>query len=90
MFRLHQRLVGLRRRHPWLHRARTTVISLTNERFAYVAGDADHALVVALNVSDEPFRVPLPDGGDELLEGQDAVLDDGVVMVGPHGWAVAG
>ena len=25
-YRLHQELIGLRRRHPWLHRARTTTL----------------------------------------------------------------
>ena len=32
ILRLHQDLIGLRRRHPWLHRARTTQVELANER----------------------------------------------------------
>ena len=30
VFRLHQYLIGLRRRHPWLHTARTSPLKLTN------------------------------------------------------------
>jgi cyclomaltodextrinase / maltogenic alpha-amylase / neopullulanase len=35
--RLHQRLIGFRRRHPWLVRARTTVQHLANEAIAFRA-----------------------------------------------------
>jgi cyclomaltodextrinase len=28
IYRLHQRLIGLRRRHPWLHRAQSRVVEL--------------------------------------------------------------
>lgn len=34
-YRLHQDLIGLRRRHPWLVGARSRKISLDNERFVY-------------------------------------------------------
>ena len=34
-YRLHQDLIGLRRRHPWLVGARSRPISLDNERFVY-------------------------------------------------------
>ena len=34
-YRLHQELIGLRRRHPWLHRARTTTLHLTNMALLY-------------------------------------------------------
>jgi glycosidase len=34
-YRLHQELIGLRRRHPWLMRARTEVGSLSNTAMAY-------------------------------------------------------
>jgi glycosidase len=36
-YRTHQELLGMRRRHPWLVRARTRVVSLTNEHLTYVA-----------------------------------------------------
>ena len=35
VYRLHQDLIGLRRRHPWLHRAQTTMLDLANERMIY-------------------------------------------------------
>ena len=35
MFRMHQQLIGLRRRHPWLTRARTEPEYLTNEEYRY-------------------------------------------------------
>ena len=35
VYRLHQELIGLRRRHPWLHRARTEQVHLANEMFIY-------------------------------------------------------
>ncbi|WP_082771831.1 alpha-amylase family glycosyl hydrolase [Actinoplanes sp. TFC3] len=61
--RLHQDLIGLRRRHPWLHRARTRQLHLTNEQFVYEAFDGDSRLVVALNAGDEPALVPTVGGG---------------------------
>ncbi len=35
VYRLHQDLIGLRRRHPWLHRAQTTMLDLASERMIY-------------------------------------------------------
>ena len=95
-YRLHQHLIGLRRRNPWLHNARTTALQLTNERYVYrVAGrdDDNDALVVALNVADEPMEiVPAEFGSGPLrivagsgMPGDD-VLDR--VHVGAHGWCV--
>ena len=34
-FRLHQHLIGLRRRHPWLHTARTSALHLANSQYVY-------------------------------------------------------
>jgi cyclomaltodextrinase len=50
--RLHQELIGLRRRHPWLHRAHTDVIDLANEHLVYQATDGEHRLIVGLNLTD--------------------------------------
>ena len=55
--RLHQELIGLRRRHPWLHRARTRAVMLANEQYAYEVSDGDRRLTVCLNVSGEPAEV---------------------------------
>jgi cyclomaltodextrinase / maltogenic alpha-amylase / neopullulanase len=80
-YRLHQRLIGLRRRHPWLYRARPRMIELTNTHLRYEVRDGDRALVVALNLADDPVALPV---GGRLLEGE-GVGDD---ALGPHGWAV--
>ncbi|MDF2442889.1 MAG: cyclomaltodextrinase / maltogenic alpha-amylase / neopullulanase [Subtercola sp.] len=41
VYHLYQNLIGLRRRHPWLHTARTTNVVLTNEFFAYEVRPAE-------------------------------------------------
>ncbi len=83
VFRLHQELIGLRRRHPWLHRARTRAVTLTNTQYVLdVEGDG-HALRVGLNLDDEPLE--LDTAG--LLAGDEGTRErDGGVA--PHGWAV--
>lgn len=54
--RLHQDLLGLRRRHPWLHAARTDVLHLANRQLAYESHDGATGRVrVLLNLSDEPW-----------------------------------
>jgi cyclomaltodextrinase len=58
LHRLHQDLIGRRRRHPWLHHARTRTLHLSNEQFVYEAYDGDASLVVALNAADKPAPVP--------------------------------
>ncbi|MFI5935146.1 alpha-amylase family protein [Actinoplanes sp. NPDC051494] len=66
LHRLHQELIGLRRRNPWLHSARTRTVHLANEQFVYEAFAGDNRLVVALNASAEPVTVPGP--GDTKIE----------------------
>jgi len=74
LFHVHQELVALRRRNPWLHRARTRTLHLTNEQFVYEAYGDGQRLVMALNVADRPAEVPAPGGGTATLE--------------PHTWSV--
>jgi cyclomaltodextrinase / maltogenic alpha-amylase / neopullulanase len=57
-YRLHQDLIGLRRRHPWLHRARTNVVELANEHLVYETTDGEHRLTVALNLTDSDLDRP--------------------------------
>jgi cyclomaltodextrinase len=85
-FRLHQELIGLRRRHPWLHRARTTTLHLTNMALLYEVRAGDHRLVTALNLDDTPLEHDVA-GISEVLAGV-ARLDGSAVTVAPHGWAV--
>lgn len=52
---LHQELIGVRRRHAWLHRARSRTLALTNTTLVLEVAAGDERLVVALNISDEPL-----------------------------------
>ncbi|MEU4419812.1 alpha-amylase family glycosyl hydrolase [Actinoplanes sp. NPDC024001] len=74
-YHLHQRLISVRRRHPWLARARTETLHLTNEAAAFACTDPDDAanrLVLMLNVGDEPYRFP-----------------SGTAEVPAHDWAIS-
>jgi cyclomaltodextrinase / maltogenic alpha-amylase / neopullulanase len=93
VFRLHQHLIGLRRRHPWLHAARTTPLHLTNRHYVYRTHSGDDALVVALNVDDTSLRVSLPELGIDsgrLVAGSGMPNEEvvNVVEVAAHGWAI--
>jgi cyclomaltodextrinase len=88
VYRLHQRLIGLRRRHPWLVRARSTFTTLTNTAAAYTVGDGEHALAVALNLAGGPAEVALRAGRRwTVAEGTGRVAGDRVTLPG-HGWAI--
>jgi hypothetical protein len=92
-FRLHQHLIGLRRRHPWLHTARTSALSLANSQYVYRTGSDSAALVVALNLDDAPLRTALSDigfGSARILAGSGAPAENVVdaLDVEPHGWAI--
>jgi len=89
-YRLHQHLIGLRRRHPWLVRARSTVASLTNTAVAYTTAPADGPgrLAVGLNLAGQAVRLPLPDGAWRLAAGAGTFHRDHVGLPA-HGWAVA-
>ena len=90
-YRLHQELIGLRRRHGWLHTARTTTVHLSNAELVYEVTAEGERLVVVLSVSDDAVVVPADRAG-ELLAGSAELLDAGTdrtrVRVPPHGWAV--
>jgi cyclomaltodextrinase / maltogenic alpha-amylase / neopullulanase len=93
VFRLHQHLIGLRRRNPWLHEARTSALHLTNRQYVYRTQAGDDALVVALNVDDTPLPVSLSElgiGSGRLVAGSGAPVEATVdrVEVAPHGWAI--
>ncbi|MBW0013020.1 alpha-amylase family glycosyl hydrolase [Mycobacterium sp.] len=93
MWALHQYLVGLRRRHSWLHAATTTAKRLDNRHYVYETRRGDDALLVALNIDDQPLRLALPELGAaraEVVGGSAAppreVVD--ALVVEPHGWRI--
>jgi cyclomaltodextrinase / maltogenic alpha-amylase / neopullulanase len=87
-YRLHQDLIGLRRRHPWLARASTEVLTVRNESLAYRSlHPADGPdLAVLLNVSADKATFDLHGRAAHYLLGSDPAAVSGVV--GPHGWAI--
>jgi cyclomaltodextrinase / maltogenic alpha-amylase / neopullulanase len=93
VFRLHQYLIGLRRRHPWLHTARTSPLQMANRQFVYQSRAGAHALIVALNIDDAPLAISLPELGfdaGQIVAGSGAPPSDVVTTaeVGPHGWVI--
>ena len=81
---LYRRVLGLRRRHPWLVDARIEATEVTNTSAVVVAtpreGD-ERPLRLVLNLADD--LLPLPDGAEVLeagpLEGH---------ALAAHSWAV--
>ena len=93
VYRTHQHLIGLRRRHPWLHTARTEALRVTNHGYVYAARSGADALVVALNIDDEPMPLSLPEfgiSGGAVVAGSGAPPAEDVVdsAVPPQGWLV--
>ena len=90
---LHQYLIGLRRRHSWLHAASTTPVRLVNRHYVYQTCSGDDALLVALNIDDEPLQLVLRELGikrAQVLAGSAAPPQEVVdtVVVEPHGWRI--
>lgn len=87
-YRLHQELVALRRRNPWLHTARTEQLHLTNTQFAYRSSAEGGSLVVALNLDATPAGIPV-DQVSRVDAGAAEIQQDGhLVVLPPNGWAV--
>src|SRR5882757_5175341 len=88
-YRLHQRLIGLRRRHPWLARARTTVEHLANETIAIRAAADDDGILLLLNAGDTPFRFPVEMTGLTVAEASDPDARPGdPALVPAHSWII--
>ena len=91
IYRLHQELIRLRRRHPWLHRARSRTIHLMNEQLVLAVGDAAQGLILALNLADSAVLLPAPQArAIEAGEGELAQAGErgARVSLRPHGWAI--
>ncbi len=88
-YRLHQRLIGFRRRHPWLVRARTPAEHLTNEAFAFRVAADGAEIVVLLNVGDDEFRFPVAVTGLAVAETPDpGTQPEDPVCVPAHSWVI--
>jgi cyclomaltodextrinase / maltogenic alpha-amylase / neopullulanase len=93
MWGLYQYLIGLRRRHPWLHAAATTSLRLDNRQYVYATRSGDDVLLVALNIDDEPLNLTLSELWSEraeVLAGSSAPPPEVVdtLTVEPHGWRI--
>jgi cyclomaltodextrinase len=90
-YRLHQRLIGFRRRHPWLVRARITVEHLANEAVAFRATADDAEIMTLLNVGDEEFRFPVNVGGLAVAQTPEpGIQPEDPVRVPAHSWSILG
>ncbi len=93
IYRLHQYLIGLRRRHPWLHTARTSAQKLSNTQFVFSTRGESDELLVALNVDDAPMTVTLSEFGrpnGRVVAGSGAPPQHTVssAEIEPHGWLI--
>lgn len=90
---LHQYLIGLRRRRPWLHAATTSAVKLSNRSYVYRTRCGEDALLVALNIDDEPLGLSRKDLGVrrvEVIAGSTAPPQEvtDTVVVEAHGWRI--
>ncbi|MCU1532718.1 MAG: alpha amylase, catalytic region [Arthrobacter sp.] len=91
VYELHRQLIGLRRRHAWLHAARTRVLTLSNDHLVYEATGEGASLVVALNLSQAAAELDVPASVAELLAGDGRLLSDrNAVSLPAHGWVILG
>lgn len=82
----HRALIALRRRHPWLWRARTDVVEVTNSTLVLRTAVDAEAVIVALNLADSPASLPAADA--RALSVGDATLRDARAELPPRGWGV--
>jgi cyclomaltodextrinase len=90
-YRLHQRLIGFRRRHPWLVRARTAAEHLEPSVLALRIRGEDPAeqILLLLNAGDEECRFTVDATGLSVAETAEAgahVSDP--LLVPPHSWTI--
>ncbi len=91
IYRLHQQLIGLRRRHSWLVRARSRMAHLTNRHMVMNVEADGNGLAVMLNLDDREAMLAAPRASG-LLAGTASISDAGTssayAEVPAHGWAV--
>ncbi|WP_295839680.1 alpha-amylase family glycosyl hydrolase [uncultured Microbacterium sp.] len=82
----HQALIALRRRKPWLWRAHTDVVEVANTALVLRTAIGDDAVVVALNIGEDPVSLPIADG--RTVAAGEGSPSEGRIDLGPRGWAV--
>jgi cyclomaltodextrinase len=93
-YRLHQRLIGFRRRHPWLVRARTEAAQLEQSALALrLRGErAGEQALLLLNVGDTEFRFAVDTDGLAVAETGDAAMAGAAaadpLLVPAHSWTI--
>jgi cyclomaltodextrinase len=85
-YRLHERLIGLRRRHPWLAHTPTTAAHLSNTAVALLSQNGSQKVLALLNVGDDEYRFPVDAAGLRVAESGAEQTDP--LTVPAHGWAV--
>ncbi len=99
-YRLHQRLIGFRRRHPWLTRARTITEHLVPSAIALrvvsscafpgsAASQDGGGILLLLNTGDEPYHFPVDPVGLAIAETPEpAATPDDPLLVPAHSWTI--
>jgi cyclomaltodextrinase len=92
IYRLHQDLIGMRRRHAWLHKAHTRTVELANTHFLFEAVEGEHRLLVALNIADAPMTRSVSYAcvvvaGNAICHRNGRQTE---ITLSPHGWAILG
>ena len=85
IYRLHQRLIEIRRARPWLRAARVEIETRTNQVLSYRCSHEGRSLCVTLNVGDQ--AVPLPHAGSSLITSDPGA--DQPRLVAAHGYHIA-
>jgi cyclomaltodextrinase / maltogenic alpha-amylase / neopullulanase len=80
----YRRVIGLRRRNPWLVNATINIKQVDNAHLIIgaQARHSEQSLTLALNLTDKPLALP---HNTNVLEAEPDITDQAVA---PHGWAV--
>ena len=91
VYRLHQALIGFRRRHPWLVRARTScdVLEETAMALRVRGSQPGEQVLLLLNTSDHEYRFGVDASGLSVAvtPSPDEPAGD-PLTVGPHSWRI--
>lgn len=92
VYRLHQELIGVRRRHPWLHRAQSRMVELHNTDLVLEAFAEEKRLWLALNIADAAVTRMIAAAADKLAGNGDVTGKGGSTEIAlpPQGWMILG